>query len=270
MKKLLQNEEFQLNEILFANRNKEYGAYVIRRDYDREMVLILLGIVLTITTAYGSYLFFKSDTIALNPKTFFDDPIPYDYYPPSTKIEIEKLIDKPVTVSKTDMAKSKNYVVTDDLTKGQKIDLLDNDKIQGPVDLKGKEGSGFTNPTGGGSEGGGTGIQQKKIEVPTADPDVYAEYPGGRDKMIKYLTSNLNYPEIARQLGIQGKCYLQFVINKQGEISNIKIVRSVSDCVECDQEAVRVIQKMPKWKPAIKDGQKVDSYFMMPINFSLR
>lgn len=257
------------NDIVFEKRNKAYGAYAIRRDYNREMTFILLGIVLAISTAYGSYLLFKSDPIAIDLKRFLPDDETLTMNPPTIKIDVAYIDDRSLKKTNIDMVKTQVYLVTDDPTKGKKVELFDDDKIQGPIDDKGTGKAGFTNPTGGGGDvGTGTG-KELEVNVPTKDPDVFAEYPGGRAKMIQYLTSNLNYPEIARQAGIQGKCYLQFVINKQGDISDIKIVRAVPDCVECDKEAIRVIKKMPKWKPAIKDGQKVDSYFSMPINFSL-
>lgn len=258
------------NDIVFDKRNKQYGAYTIRRDYNREMTLIILGVILTISAGYGSYLYFKSEPIKLTVKQFINDPFEYVIDLNNVKDDFKEEVDKPKAKADFDMVKSKEYVVTDDLTKGKKIDLLDLDKIPGPIDLTGKGDPGFKDPIGGGTGTiGGTGTKINAI-VPTYDPDVYAEFPGGREKMLKYLFANLTYPEIPRQLGIQGKCNLQFVINKQGEISDIRIMRAVPDCVECDQEAIRVIKKMPKWKPAIKDGQKVDSYFMMPINFSLR
>ncbi len=256
------------NDVVFDKRNKKYGAYVIRRDYNREMGLIMLGIVLTICTAYGSYLYFKSDVIALDSNVFLKDNETTTINPPIL-IDFEKVPDVAIAKTRHDMVKAPNYVVTDDKTKAVKPDWLDTDKFQGPVDLTGTGNLDFLPPTGGTEFGYGTGTPEPKIEFPTADPDIYAEFPGGRDKMMKYFTTNLKYPEIPRQLGIQGKCHLQFIINKQGEISDIRILRAVADCVECDQEAIRVIGKMPKWKPAVKDGQKVDSYFIMPISFSL-
>ena len=260
------------NNIVFDKRNKEYGAYVIRRDYDREMVFILLGIILAISTAYGSYLFFKSAPIAVDVKKFFPDDDAKTLVLPGIRIDIPKSNDTELTKTKVDMVKSKDFIVTDNPTEGKKVDLIDLDKIQGPIDQIGTGKTGFTIPTGGGSGGGtGTGfVEPTKVITPTFDPDITAEFPGGREMMIQYLTKNLKYPEIARQLSIQGKCNLQFVINKKGEISDIRIMRSVPGCEECDQEATRVIRKMPNWKPAIKDGQKVDSYFIMPINFSLK
>lgn len=263
------------NNIVFDKRNKEYGAYVIRRDYDREMILILLSVILTISAGYGSYLFFKSDAIKLNPKTFIDDP--YDYGGELSTMTLKHEDDQVEKASSQTQAtvKAISYVVTDEKIKNKKSEMLDLDNIPGPGDVKGSKGSEFILPSGGGGSGGGTGIGDggvKIIEVktPTFDPDITAEFPGGREMMIQYLTKNLKYPEIARQLSIQGKCNLQFVINKKGEISDIRIMRSVPGCEECDQEATRVIKKMPNWKPAIKDGQKVDSYFIMPINFSLK
>ena len=258
------------NDVVFDKRNKQYGAYAIRRDYNREMSLILLGIVLTITTAYGSYLYFKSDAVVLDVKVFTNDDENITMNPPiPILINFDEKDESLTKKSSHDMVKTPNYVVTDDKTKVVKHDWQDTDKIQGPVDVTGKGNLGFSSPTGGTETGTGTGTKEPKLELPTKDPDVFAEFPGGRDQMMKYFATNLKYPEIPRQMGIQGKCHLQFVINKQGEISDIRILRAVTDCVECDKEAIRVTGKMPKWKPAIKDGQKVDSYFIMPITFSL-
>jgi protein TonB len=102
------------------------------------------------------------------------------------------------------------------------------------------------------------------------DVDEKAEFPGGRSRLMEFLAKNIHYPEIARDLGIEGKSYFQFVVDRKGEISKIQIIRGISDCPECDAEAKRVIGKMPIWKPARVNGKPVDSYFQMPINFVLQ
>lgn len=100
--------------------------------------------------------------------------------------------------------------------------------------------------------------------------DEVAIFRGGKDALPKFLAQNLNYPQIAIEEGIQGKCFIRFVIDKKGKISNVEVLKGVTNCPECDAEAVRVVSKMPKWKPAKVNGKKVDSYFNLPITFKLQ
>lgn len=97
--------------------------------------------------------------------------------------------------------------------------------------------------------------------------DEPAEFPGGKMAMNTFLASNINYPETALKMGLQGKCYLKFVVNEKGEVSNVKIMKGVTDCPECDKEAVRVVKSMPNWKPAKMNGKAVSSYYTLPISF---
>ena len=108
----------------------------------------------------------------------------------------------------------------------------------------------------------------KEVEIYTIVEES-AEFPGGYEAFQKYLSTNLKYPEAAKEKGIQGKVYLKFVVSKTGEISNVKVQRGIADCVECDNEAVRVVSSMPNWKPGKNAGKAVDSYFTIPIVFKL-
>lgn len=99
--------------------------------------------------------------------------------------------------------------------------------------------------------------------------DQEAEFPGGIAGLTEFIKTNIKYPKTALENGINGKCYLKFVVDTNGTISNIKVIRGLKDCPECDQEAIRLIKCMPNWKPAKLDGKIVDSYFQLPINFIL-
>lgn len=99
--------------------------------------------------------------------------------------------------------------------------------------------------------------------------DEPANFPGGLGEMRKFLTTNLQYPKKAEELGIQGKCYLKLVIWKTGEIKDVKIKKGVSDCPECDQEAIRLVRLMPNWIPAKIKGEAVNSYFLLPMSFRI-
>lgn len=99
--------------------------------------------------------------------------------------------------------------------------------------------------------------------------DEYPEFPGGMAKLKEFMKANLRYPETALELGIEGKCYLQFVVSAQGNISNVKVLRGVPDCPECDKEAIRMTKSMPKWTPGKINGKAVNSWFNLPVAFKL-
>ncbi|MBQ5578250.1 MAG: energy transducer TonB [Prevotella sp.] len=93
------------------------------------------------------------------------------------------------------------------------------------------------------------------------------EFPGGTAEMMKYLQTNIRYPEAAHKAGTQGRVLVNFVVEADGTISNANVLRSVSE--ELDAEAIRVIQNMPKWKPGMQNGQAVRVKYTIPISFRL-
>ncbi|MDO4161030.1 MAG: energy transducer TonB [Prevotellaceae bacterium] len=93
------------------------------------------------------------------------------------------------------------------------------------------------------------------------------EFPGGMVEFMKWLTKNLRYPVLAKQQKIEGKVIVSFIINKDGSITDRKVVKSVSP--ELDREALRVLRQMPKWKPGEDHGKPCRTYFSIPINFKL-
>lgn len=94
------------------------------------------------------------------------------------------------------------------------------------------------------------------------------EYVGGMEAMYAFLKNELQYPEAARNNGIQGTVLLEFVVERDGSVSNVKPL--VSLFPECDAEAIRVVKKMPKWKPGKQMGKPVRCYFNLPIRFTLQ
>ncbi len=92
-------------------------------------------------------------------------------------------------------------------------------------------------------------------------------FPGGSKARLSYLSQNIRYPEIARKEGIQGRVYVTFVIEKDGSVDNVRILRGIG--FGCDEEAVRVVSSMPKWNPGKQRGQAVRVQFNLPIRFYL-
>lgn len=97
--------------------------------------------------------------------------------------------------------------------------------------------------------------------------EVMPEYPGGMSACLQYLTKNIKYPTEAQDAGQQGRVIVQIIINKEGKVSNPKIVRSVSPAL--DNEAIRVIKSMPDWKPGKQRGVPVNVKYTLPVNFRL-
>ena len=105
------------------------------------------------------------------------------------------------------------------------------------------------------------------LEIILEEIDDSAEFPGGRNGLSKYLSENMRYPQQAQNLGIEGIVYVQFVIEKDGSISNVKVLKGIG--AGCDAEAKRVIKESPKWIPASDDGQPVQQEVLQKIAFKL-
>lgn len=110
-------------------------------------------------------------------------------------------------------------------------------------------------------------VGEPPASPPVKFPDVEAEFIGGSVQMKRFIIDNANYPYYESQSGITGKVYVQFIVEKDGSISHVETLNSVSKGL--DREAVRIIKSMPKWKPAEKDGEFVRSFMQIPINFTL-
>lgn len=94
------------------------------------------------------------------------------------------------------------------------------------------------------------------------------EFPGGLDALSQYLADNIQYPALARENGITGKVFVTFVVEKDGRVGQIKILRDIGG--GCGAEAVRVVKAMPKWKPGKQSGKPVRTQFNLPVSFNLR
>lgn len=98
-------------------------------------------------------------------------------------------------------------------------------------------------------------------------PEVMPEYPGGMQAMMNFLGENVKYPEDAMEKNISGKVYVSFVVEKDGSVSEAKVVKGV--CESIDNEALRVVNAMPKWTPGKMDGKNVRVKYTLPFTFKL-
>lgn len=112
------------------------------------------------------------------------------------------------------------------------------------------------------------------VEETVAEEEIFTiveqmpSYPGGDEAMFKYLSKNINYPQIAADAGITGRVYITFVIEKDGNVTDVKVLKGIGG--GCDEEAIRVVKQMPKWIPGKQRGKSVKVQFNLPVNFTLR
>lgn len=256
------------NETVFEKRNKAYGAYVIRRDYDRNLVLIMLSLVCGTGLLFAAYNGFKKPVQATKVITYpprIEDTtvlILDEIEPPKPKI-LEKNEVKPETKQeqfvemKVVDTKVNDSVLVQEKLKDQQIGTITVRKII-PDDFKliGEE------------KKVSTIVTPLKREVhSTVEKEAF--FPGGYPALMSYIQANLIYPTEGIEINAQGKCYLRFIVDFEGRISSVKVLRGIAGCPECDKEAIRVLKSMPEWEPGKVGGVNVSSYFDLPINFSL-
>ncbi len=106
--------------------------------------------------------------------------------------------------------------------------------------------------------------EQEIFQVVENDP----EFPGGAEALYKYLAQNIKYPQLARENNITGRVYVTFVVEKDGSVTGVRVLRDIGG--GCGQEAIRVIKSMPKWTPGKQRGKNVRVQYNLPVNFSLK
>ena len=110
--------------------------------------------------------------------------------------------------------------------------------------------------------------KEKEKDVPVIFASKMPVFPGGDIGLMKYIADNINYPNIAREQGIEGKVYVRFCVTKFGTVNRVSIARGADPIL--DKEAIRVVKKLPKWEPGENGGRKVSVWYTVPINFQLK
>jgi protein TonB len=255
-------------ELVFDDRNKQYGAYELRQHNGRTMVkamLIAFISVISVVLILGFLIkpavvkaaaVFKTIPIHLYnikpPVVIPPKAIPQTRasmaLPPSSPTAVHKFVPLVVTID----TKAIDPPKTKDLESG----------AIGPIESKGPTSSTPTNyspPAGPPSNGTET--------VPFSSLEVMPVPYGGTSAWSKFLSKNLRYPDMAIDQHIQGKVWVSFIIEADGKLSNFKVERGVG--YGLDEEALRVLKLAPAWKPGIQNGHPVRVQYTIPINFQL-
>lgn len=113
-----------------------------------------------------------------------------------------------------------------------------------------------------------SGVAQENADSVRTKAEVMPEFPGGESAMYRYLSANTKYPSEARKKKITGKVYVNFIVEKDGKITDAKVLRGAHPLL--DEESLRVISSMPSWSPGLQDGKPVRVSFNIPLNFTLK
>ena len=258
-----------LLDIIFENKNKQYGAYILRKEYFKRLKYSLVTTFVFAATI--GYLFFSSKTVAI--KKGIADLIK-DYH--FTTVEIETVKKKEVVVQKKQIQAAQSVkeipyngyqIVKDDVVKNIVPTIKDiENAVIGNKYMDGKETTiqevQLTNTTK--FANSINTIVAEDLTKPLEYAEVMPQFPGGMEAFKKFMLKNLRHPNDI-EAGINILVRAKFVIDKEGNIINIEIIESGGK--ELDKEVERVVAKMPQWLPGKQNGSAVAVFFKLPVTF---
>lgn len=274
-------------DLIFADKNKEFGAYQLRKESDRRhnmaflYMIIGLIVVVGLAVAYSKYSDYREEQRALElqeqrekmmaaalaqaeEEVPEEEPEEQKYEQPEIEVPQEVL----ATVQVTQIA-----IVEADKVKNEVMDMeaqKEDNTARGVVTQEGSDDADKFKAV------------HEQVVVKEPEPEVVkhkeeeifvaveqpAEFPGGEVALMKWLSNNIRYPESAQQNDIQGRVIVKFVVEKDGSIGQVTIAKGVDK--DLDREAIRVVKKMPKWQAGKNNGVAVRSYFTLPVIFRLQ
>jgi protein TonB len=259
-------------DIVFEGKNKEYGAYELRKTYGNRLRLSIAVMSSVVLLLIAGFLFAnKNDNLIVKNFTIPDDVHLTDVEPPKEEI----IVPPPPEVKPPEVKERRNLeivVVPDNQVKPNEEVPLNDDLEDAKISLVNKNGTKFDDIAGPAEVSVGKGIIElpKKINDDSVFISVQMEsrYPGGDPMWARFLNKNLSnaYPQEAADNGIQGRVVIRFIVDKEGNVSDVQAIEGPK---ELHEAAMKVIRKSGKWIPAEQNGRKVRSYKNQPIIFSL-
>jgi protein TonB len=265
-----------LDDIVFEHRNRAYGAYQLRASYERNMTRALTMAPLLLLLFVGGPMAVNNLIKSVIPVEILN-PIVCEFpLPPIELQRIEVIPEKRPPLPPAPQANTVRYVplvpVPDHtLVKHETLattDMLENATV-GPLTIDGT-GDDLPPIEIGDGTGEGIGVPVEAAAPPTEFLVVeeMPEFPGGQAAMLKYIGKHLRYPASAQAKGISGSVYVSFVISPEGQVTKVEVIKGIDTA--CDQEAARVISKMPTWKPGRQSGRNVPVRYSLPIRFAMQ
>lgn len=270
------------SDIVFEGRNKEYGAYVLRvnskRRHLKAAIWTLIGLF-AIGIAVSSYLSVQA-YIAEQEAKITDQLDQQMVELADTQEEPEEEIQEKIEMPEPEALPEEilNTVKVTELLISKDEDVKAEDEIKTQDELKETETAfGATDFDKGTDDRNVVREYKNEVIVEEKKPEpeqVFTaveqmpQFPGGDAALMKFLSSNINYPQVAMENGVQGRVIVQFVVTKNGSVGEVKVIRSVDR--DLDKEAIRLCKSLPKFIPGKMNGQAVNVWYTLPITFKLQ
>ena len=248
------------DDIVFRERNKEYGAYKLRKKYNRTVIVsLLVGIIIVGTAVITPYINAKAaenkqgrkerqveikmENLDQPNETVAPPPPPPP--PPADVVQQQKYI-PPVVVDSVKPEEVNQLMTADEAqTEVQNTEVVE---VQQNVKEEVQEA--------------------EPEEVPFVVVEEMPSFPGGDAALLKWIGEHTNYPEVAKENNIQGRVIVRFCVTAKGGVSQVSVLKGVDP--ELDKEAIRVVQTLPAFKPGKQGGKPVPVWYMVPITFTLK
>jgi len=246
------------DDIVFENRNKEYGAYSIRKKYHKTLLTgIIIGIVVLtaviITPYFRASAQQKSakqkerEVVAVMENLDQPEELQIEAPPPPPPEETQQQI-KYVAPEVVDSLKPEEEVQL--MTMDETVETVQDEEVVEVVE-----------------------VEEEEIEEYKPPAEIFViveempEYPGGTEALFKYIYDNIQYPQIALDNDIEGNVYVKFCVTYKGKVEQISVIRGVHPSL--DAEAIRLISTLPDWKPGRQAGNPVNVWYQFRIQFQL-
>ncbi|MBL7946061.1 MAG: energy transducer TonB [Flavobacteriales bacterium] len=246
------------NQMVFADRNQDYGAFVLRRDYTKRLLMAVVGSVLVFGLAVG----LPKIIAALGGE--------------EEVVEAKKIVDVNLDLFEEEKKEEPPPppVEPPPPVKIESVQFTQLEAVDEPVDEPPPTQEVLTETNAGTVTQEGEKIDEPPPPVEAAEPQIFTiveempSFPGGEAELFKYLGKTVKYPPMAQDAGITGVVYMTFVVDEQGKVRDPKVLRGIGG--GCDEEAIRVVKAMPAWEPGKQRGKPVRVQYNLPIRFTLK
>lgn len=245
-------------DVVFENRNKSYGAYLLRRAYSQRLLsglgvtLVLISILLSL-----QHVQHEEEVKAVKPPRVLDEGM---IISPPPSFERRRRTEN---VTRTPKPQNQAVVVTTD-------EVLEEEEVTALTEFVSDEE--FDNGVTGISEGTGVfSLPEPEVVIPRGIVDVaevMPQYEGGVEALMKFIQKKIRYPRAPREQNIEGTVYVRFVVRGDGRVTDVEIIRGVHP--DYDREAMRVISMLPSWRGGSNNGIPASVRMVLPIKFNLQ
>lgn len=257
MRKRTQTES--LTELVFRNRNREYGSYQLQKKYLKTLLVsAMIGTSLFLLIVVIPFLIYLIRDVRMDLEMEYIYEVEYIPFAPPEDVELVEMAKAHALPPEENMKKP---VVVDSIPADEELKPF----VKEPERHKDTQEESDTASYGTGGEE--IGRQANTDTAFATTIDIYPRYPGGEEARLYYLRRHISYPKQAVEQGIQGVVMVVFVVEADGSVTNARLLQGIGG--GCDKEAVRVTMEMPKWSPGKRSGRPVRVMVKMPIVFGI-